>query len=205
MELNENPRNLPCTAAQTPARAERRLPGEEGVWAFIFGDMILFGVFFVTFMIYRAENAELFAASQLTLNRTYGLINTLLLLTSSWFVARAVRAACHDMSSRAPAFLLSGIFCGTGFVILKIFEYREKLSAGISLNSNEFYIFYFMFTGIHLLHVMIGLGILGYMFLRSRSGATDHGYGTTMEGGGAFWHLVDLLWIILFTLLYLVR
>jgi nitric oxide reductase NorE protein len=101
--------------------------------------------------------------------------------------------------------LLGAFACGIGFVVSKAFEWGGKIQAGITLNSNEFYIFYYMLTGIHLLHVLIGLIVLGYLIARSRRPDPGTSYVLVMEGGGAFWHLVDLLWIVLFALLYLVR
>jgi nitric oxide reductase NorE protein len=182
--------------------AARRLPGEAGVWVFIFGDLLMFGLFFLTYMAYRADDPALYRASQLQLNRGFGLFNTLLLLGSSLAVALAVQDA-RAAGRRAPALILAAMACGAGFCAVKAVEYTEKIAAGITLNSNPFFMFYFAFTGIHLLHVLIGLGVLGFML--SKLHARDAGTIGALEGGGAFWHLVDLLWVVLFALFYLVR
>ncbi len=182
--------------------AARRLPGEAGVWVFIFGDLLMFGLFFLTYMAYRADDPALYRASQLQLNRGFGLFNTLLLLSSSLAVALAVQDA-RAAGRRAPALILAAMACGAGFCAVKAVEYTEKIAAGITLNSNPFFMFYFAFTGIHLLHVLIGLGVLGFML--SKLHARDAGTIGALEGGGAFWHLVDLLWVVLFALFYLVR
>lgn len=178
------------------------VPGEEGVWVFIFGDLLVFATFFITFAIARRQELPVFDQSQAMLDRGLGLLNTLLLLTSSWFVAQAV-AGVRRRDPRARLLLLGAIVLGAGFVIVKAFEYTDKISAGLTLNTNSFFIYYYMFTGIHLIHVLIGLGVLCFTFSRfDRSGQFKAGTGL-IEGSGAFWHLVDLLWIILFALLYL--
>lgn len=179
------------------------IPGEEGVWVFIFGDLLVFATFFVTYAVSRMQELDLFRQSQAQLDRGLGLANTLLLLTSSWCVAQAV-AAVRRGDRRARTLVAAGIACGLGFVGVKIVEYSAKIRAGITLNTDPFFTFYYMFTAIHLIHVVIGLGVLTFICTRfDRAGrfAASHGL---MEGGGAFWHLVDLLWIVLFALLYLV-
>lgn len=186
------------------AGAVRRMPGEEGVWIFIFGDLMVFGLFFLTYLYYRAGDPLLYRESQSQLNAGLGLLNTLLLLTSSWFVAQAVRAIRQDRRASASAMIAGAMALGMGFVIVKIVEYHEKISAGITILSNEFFMFYFMYTGIHLLHVFIGLGVLTFLLRLSRRHAAG-AHVSSFESGGAFWHLVDLLWVILFALLYLAR
>jgi len=201
VEASENPQAQEASGRSGPAR---RMPGEEGVWIFIFGDMVVFGLFFLTYLYYRAVSPVPYAESQVRLNGALGLANTLLLLTSSWFVARAVEAVRHGRFSTASRLIAGGFALGAGFVIIKIFEYREKFAAGLTVVSNEFFMFYFMYTGIHLLHVFIGLGVLIVLFRLSR-GETAAVHIRSFESGGAFWHLVDLLWVILFALLYLAR
>ena len=188
---------------QRPGGTQRHLPGEEGVWVFIGGDLVVFGVFFVAFAIARMNDLALFETSQATLDRGLGLLNTLILLTSSWFVARAV-ARVRAGAAGARKLIFGAIALGLGFVAVKAFEYSGKISAGITLNTNEFFIYYFMFTGIHLLHVLIGLGVL--IFTASHFGKDGRMKGgpALIEGSGAFWHLVDLLWIVLFALFYLI-
>ena len=182
--------------------SQGHIPGEEGVWVFIFGDLLVFGTFFVTYAVSRAQDLALFQKSQSLLDRHFGLLNTLLLLASSWFVAQAV-AAVRRGDRRARPLLAGGMTCGVGFVIVKAFEYAAKISAGITLNTNGFFIFYYMFTAIHLIHVLIGLGVLTFTITRfDRGGRFTAPFGL-IEGAGAFWHLVDLLWIVLFALLYL--
>jgi len=190
-----------------PRRGRRpadHVPGEEGIWVFIFGDLVVFGLFFVTYCYYRSGAVALYTASQHQLDQMLGLTNTILLLTSSWFIASALERA-RQGARHADRLILGGIACGAGFVVVKFFEYSAKVASGITLNSSEFYIFYYMYTGIHLLHVIIGLGVLTYLYSIARQSATSAGHIRILEGGAVFWHLVDVLWIILFALLYVAR
>ncbi len=167
--------------------------------------MLMFGLLFLTFAVYRGDDLALYRAASAGLNQGIGLINTLLLLTSSWFVALAVHAFRAGRRSRAGAMLWLALLCGGGFVALKIVEYAEKIGAGITIATSDFFMFYFMFTGIHLIHVLIGMVVLICLLVITRKAEAGPGDALALEGGGAFWHLVDLLWIILFCLFYLVR
>jgi len=187
-----------------PRQNTKRLPGEEGIWAFVLGDMLIFSLFFGTFLYYRNEQTDIFLQSQLLLNKNYGAINTLLLLTSSWFVATAVHMYRKDNLQWTSRLLASGFLCGIGFAIIKVIEFSDKFRAGITLNTNDFFMFYFMFTGIHFVHVLIGLGVLFFIWRTVRR--TPQGSGIrTLENGATFWHMVDLLWIVLFPLIYLLK
>lgn len=186
-------------------RAVGHVPGELGVWMFIAGDIIVFSLFFVTFLHYRGFEPELFTESQAHLNQAYGALNTFFMLTSSWFVASAVHAARHNMGTVTRTCFLLGIACGACFGIVKFLEYGEKISAGITLTTNNFYMYYYMFTGIHFVHVLIGMAVLAFLARMSWSGQFDAARIRNLESGASFWHLVDLLWIVLFALIYLVK
>jgi len=192
------------------ATIERRepaahLPGETGVWVFIMGDMLMFAAFFVTFMYYRAADEALYAESQRTLNQHLGVLNTFLMLTSSWFVASAMRAARADLPDLVRRLVVGAFLCGLGFVAVKFFEYREKILAGFTLTTNDFYMYYYVFTGLHLMHVLLGMGVLAWMRRVARGPSLDADGVNALESGASFWHMVDILWIVLFALLYLVK
>jgi nitric oxide reductase NorE protein len=127
------------------------------------------------------------------------------MLTSSWFVATAVQAARRGANRATPACFLLALLCGLGFVVVKYFEYGAKIRAGLTLNTNDFYMYYYMFTGIHLMHVLIGMGVLLYLSRISSVASYDDKTIRNLESGGSFWHVVDLLWIVLFALFYLVK
>ena len=184
----------------------RHIPGEPGVWALLFGDMLVFMAVFGAYLSQRAQDKELFAASQDALNRSFGAMNTVILLTSSLLVVFAVRAM-HSERQRhlARRLTLAGIAVGVCFVGVKMAEYHELISAGITPNTNEFYMYYFVLTGLHLAHVVIGLSVLLALSRLARVAEPTHTQLAFFEGGGCFWHLVDLLWIVIFPLLFLVR
>ena len=183
----------------------RHLPGEAGVWIFILGDMMIFSLFFNVFIYYRALDVELFLKSQTALNQHYGAFNTLLLLTSSWFVVVGMHAVRKNMSRMATRLFSGALICGIGFGVIKFFEYGEKIRHGIYLTTNDFYMFYYIFTAIHFLHVIIGMAVLIFLIVKARKGNFSAGDVQTFESGASYWHMVDLLWIVLFPLLYLVK
>jgi len=198
-----------CAAMPAAASAETEprphIPGDPGIWVLISGDLAIFSLFFVVFLYYRGLNIELFAASQARLNQAFGALNTLLMLSSSWFVALSVRGARQSMRRMTALGFGLAFLCGVAFAIVKIFEYGEKLRAGITPSTNDFFMYYYVFTGIHLGHVLIGMGVLAGLGLYSRGGGFDARMVRNLETGASFWHLVDLLWIVLFALLYLLR
>ena len=188
-----------------PPPAQGHVPGEEGIWVFVLGDMLMFALAFVLFTYYRAGDPALYVAGQATLNQNYGVINTLLLLSSSWFVVLAIRAAKDQATTPAANFLVLAFFCGSGFVAVKFMEYGEKLGAGLSLTTNDFFMYYYVLTGLHFAHVAIGMLVLVFMWRRCREGITSDRDIGFLESGATYWHMVDVLWIILFPLIYLLK
>jgi nitric oxide reductase NorE protein len=183
----------------------RRLPGVDGVWVFIGADAVIFAILFLSFMQDRLKNPAMFEASRHALNMNLGGIDTLILLTSSWSVALAIQAINRDLVDRAPRYLLGGVLTGLMFVGSKSFEYFQKFAHGITPGTDPFYMWYFTLTGIHLIHVLAGTGLLTYVWVGSRRGAYSSSHRVLPECVASFWHLVDLLWIVLFPLLYLMR
>jgi nitric oxide reductase NorE protein len=184
----------------------RRMPGETGIWVLVAGDLAVFSVFFVLLLVQRSSDLMLFVESQRSLNQFIGALNTLLLLTSSLFVALGVGSIRSGSLARrrAPYFIAIAAVLGLGFVLVKAYEWSERFSVGQTVGTNDFFMFYFMYTGIHLLHVIVGLIVLAILYMLSRRPSLDQGGVLLIESGGIFWHLVDLLWIILFALFYLV-
>lgn len=188
-----------------PRSSEKHLPGESGVWVFILGDMIVFSLFFCVYLYYRGLNVPVFLDGQAQLNQTFGMLNTLLLLGSSLLVALAVERVRTGDSIRAPRLFLGALACGIGFCLIKVFEYGEKIRAGISITSNDFFMYYYVFTGVHWVHLLIGMGLLIALSKLSKKAALQASDLVFIESGATYWHLVDLLWIVLFPLLYLVK
>lgn len=194
----------PRAPAADRAGTSGHVPGEIGIWVFIAGDILLFSVLFLTFLVYRADDPALFSASRAQLSQGLGLLNTLLMLTSSWFVATAVSATRRRLAGVPAHCFRLGLLCGVGFVVVKYFEWSAKIKTDITMMTNDFFMFYFVYTGIHLIHVLIGMGVLTALMLYSKSRDLADVNIQHLETGASFWHLVDLLWIVLFALLYLV-
>ena len=184
-------------------QAERHLPGDLAVWLIILLELATFGLLFATYAVVRGMDPELFNASQATLDRSKGLINTWLLIGGSWCVVRAVQAIGEGTRSAGVRWLLAAQACGLAFLVFKLQEYSAKFDAGIDLETNRFYMFYFILTGFHFFHVLAAMVFLSILTFFSWRGDYGPGRLHALETGAAFWHMVDLLWIVLFPLLYL--
>lgn len=184
-------------------RQRNYLPGDSNMWVFVLGDMIIFAAYFIIFMVERTWHHALFLSSQQHLYQSIGLINTLVLLASSWCMARAVREVRSGAHQRALRLVVGAGLCGAAFIVLKIVEWSLEISNGYTLPKNDFFMWYFMLTGVHLFHVLMGLVILGVVW---RELKTPHLRRASMlEAGATYWHMVDLLWIVLFALVYVMR
>jgi len=181
------------------------VPGEVGIWLFVLSDMLLeFGTIFGCYLYYRAGEPELFAQSRALLNTSLGLLNTLILLTSSMFVALGVQALRANNRVAAARMFVWGRAMGFGFVGVKVIEYGTKVSAGLTATTNHFFMYYYSATGLHLAHVLIGIVVLTYIIDGARQPQPRPHELRSAEIGATFWHMVDLIWIVLFPLLYLV-
>jgi len=179
-----------------------RIPGEPGIWVLIIGDFLVFSLLFIVFGHYRRQDPQLFFHSHMVLNRGIGLANTLVLLTSSVLVALSVQRMRRG--ANGAVLLWTSFACALTFIGLKLLEYSQKLAVGITPMTDQFYTLYFAYTGIHLAHVLLGTILLGLMAkVASRIPMTAAGV-MIVECGAILWHLIDLLWIMLFAIFYLV-
>ena len=178
-------------------------PGGILMWIIIFLELLTFGMALVAFVYYGKEQPELFHQSRLQLNTAFGAINTIFLLTRGFFMANAVLEFKSNNRFKSSQYFKLTMIGGTLFLLLKGVEYYHKIGAGISLDTNMFFTFYWMLTGFHLIHVIMGLVILiwtnyGMMKKNSDTGIDD------VEACAAFWHMCDLIWLLLFPVLYLI-
>ena len=190
---------------QTAADPPRKIPGEEGIWVFVLGDMTVFALFFATFMYSRGKNRAVFAHDHAELHVALGTVNTVLLLSSSLLVVLAVQRVLAGRRAGAWPLIAAALSCGVGFVVVKAVEWTQLFADHKGVGSGEFFSYYFMFTGIHLLHVLIGLAVLSRLIVVIRRAEFTDKQARLCETGGIFWHMVDLLWVVLFALFYLVR
>ncbi len=186
-----------------------------GMWLFLFTELLLFGGLFLVYMVYRLMNGEAFLKASYELNITMGTINTVVLLLSSMTIAMSITAIQKGNKKLSMILLASTIALSLVFMVIKYFEWSSKISHGIfpgmdaynALSPGEslyFFLYYFM-TGLHALHVIIGAVFIGVVIhLTNKGKITQERYSLT-ENAGLYWHLVDLIWIFLFPLLYLIH
>jgi cytochrome c oxidase subunit III len=187
-----------------------------GMWVFLATEVIFFGALFVSYTVYRTAHYEAFAEGSRHMDLLLGSINTAVLVTSSLTMALAVHAAQRGKRKAILAFLSLTMVLGAAFVALKFLEYAEHLGEGLnpgpgfSFSSPRaaqvhlFISFYFVMTGAHALHMVIGLGLLSTMFLLAWKGRFTEDYHNPVEVTGLYWHFVDIVWIFLYPLFYLI-
>lgn len=178
-----------------------RLPGGAVVWVIVTVELVTFAMFFGAFAWSFRDEPDVFRASQALLHPTSAAINTAILLTGSWFVARAANVIHHnrDTQKHRP-WLIATALSGVVFSAVKILEYRDIFGHGVNLSTNLFWFFYLFMTVLHLIHVWIGVGICGVVAHKAQR---DTPPAETVEAAATYWHLVDLIWLLLFPLLYL--
>ena len=187
-------------------------PGDLAIWIIIYVEFITFALLFLGYAFSRRLDVELFNASQLVVNQTIGFVNTLILITSSYFVVKAVKSIKSmtkqsqiASNKEASRWLLLALLCGIAFLLFKVTEFSNIFGMGINLSTNRYFMFYLMLTVFHFLHVVLGSGILFLIYKKTK----NHGYlpndAKGIETGASYRHMVDLLWIVLFPLVYIIR
>lgn len=177
-------------------------PGGILMWIIIFLELITFGMALIAFVYYGSENATVFHQSRMELNTAFGTMNTFFLLTSGFFMAIAVHQFKENNVQKSSLFFKLAMLGGFLFLILKSVEYYHKIESGISLDTNMFYTFYWLLTGFHVIHVVMGLVILAWTNYGMRKKNSDTVI-EDVEACAAFWHMCDLIWLLLFPVIYL--
>jgi nitric oxide reductase NorE protein len=177
-------------------------PGGILIWIIIFLELITFGAALIAMAYYGNQEQELFHDSSLKLNKTYGMINTIFLLTSGFLMAISVSEIKKGNTNKFNKLLLLTMLFGLFFLGLKSLEYYDKIADGIGIGYNTFFTFYWMLTLFHVIHVIVGLVILTsvYFGVRKENSKTSI---DDVEASAAFWHMCDLIWILLFPVIYL--
>lgn len=184
--------------------AQAREAATLGLWTFLATEVLLFGGLFTTYVVYRIRYPQLFYEDHLKLNRVLGAVNTLILICSSLTVALGIAAIRRGKVRLLQRYLLATILLAACFLGIKVVEYSEKFAHGIHPGTDIFFSLYFMLTGLHGLHVIAGMVVLASMAVLAGRGKFSERYFTPVELSGLYWHFVDLVWIYLFPLLYLV-
>jgi cytochrome c oxidase subunit III len=190
------------------------LASKTGMWFFLFTEMLLFGGLFIVYSIYRFRNGEAFHLAARELSVTIGTINTIILLISSTTIAMSITAIQLKNKKLALMLLCTTILLGIGFLVNKYFEWgehiREHIYPGSDILAQRgqgdvlFYGLYFFMTGLHALHIIIGLIFIAVIGVRIYKDQITHDNFVLLENSGLYWHLVDLIWIFLFPLFYLI-
>ena len=173
------------------------LPGDLMIWVLIVSELLVFGAGLLAFLAVRLTDPAGFAEAQDHLHRVGAGVNTLILITSGWLAARGARAADLSPPPAARPNLLAAAALGLVFLGIKGSEFAGLSGLGISTETHAFYTFYFLLTGFHAAHVLAGVLLLAGLAFRPTPEPT--------ENAVAFWHMVDLVWVILFTVIYLVH
>ena len=190
----------------------RELPGDFAIWIFIFAELTVFAIFFFCYSWMHSHNLAMFEAGQANLHPEAGLMNTAALISSSYTIALAIIFAKQGRLRASQIGLVLSIVLGLIYVFTKLWEYQELFDAGFNLSTNNFYMFYFFTTGFHFMHVILGLVVLFIMLIRMMPGSSlssqlsEDGKKKSelgnLETAASYWHMIDLLWIILFPLVY---
>jgi cytochrome c oxidase subunit 3 len=175
-----------------------------GVWTFLATEVLLFGALFTAYTVFRFKYPHMFYEQHLKLNRLLGTVNTLVLITSSLLVALGVNAIRKGRARFTAACYGATVLLGAVFLCIKYIEWTEEFRQGLYPGTNIFFSLYFMMTGLHGLHVFAGMCVLTYVAVLARRGRFSESYYTPVELSGLYWHFIDLVWIYLLPLLYLI-
>jgi len=193
-----------------------------GMWLFLITEILLFSGLFVAYAVYRQWHPTAFVEASATLDVTFGTLNTVVLLTSSLTVALAIHYVQRDKIKQCVAYLGTTLVLAGAFMVVKYFEYTDKFEHGVYPGglldphgehyayladvpyASQFFSIYFVMTGIHGLHVIAGMAVIGWVAVRAWMGGYSSEYYTPVELSGLYWHLVDIVWIFLFPMLYLI-
>ncbi len=189
--------------ATTPADRPERVPGEADMWFFVLFESLVFTSYFCVYLYFRTQDERAFLEAQSALNLPLGIVDTIVLLTSSWAIARCVQNARAGRHQVALRLALVTIGLGVAFSALKLVEWVRLIHEGHTFTSSDFMQHFSFLTGMHAIHLLIGfvaLGIVVYQLSDPRRRSHE-----TVETCSTYWHTVDLYWVLIFAMLYIVR
>ena len=191
------------TASRGTAQPVRAVPGQPDMWVFVLFEALVFTAYFAVYVVSRSRSPDLFLQSQAHLNLGVGVFNTLVLLASSWSVARSVQAARERSFGAALANAFLTLLFGFVFLVSKVLEWTAEIGQGFTFTTDEFFSFYYFLTAIHFIHLLIGFIVLAVAIHQLWSPARRSQ--EVIETCATYWHTVDLLWVLIFALLYVMR
>jgi nitric oxide reductase NorE protein len=186
-----------------PRNERRHVPGQPDMWVFVLFESLVFTSYFCVYLYARTQHERAFLQSQAHLLLWLGVLDTVVLLTSSWSVARCVQQARAGNFERAKrdAWITGAL--GLLFLLLKIVEWARLIHMGNTFTSSQFFQYYFFLTAIHLVHLLIGFVVVGVLLLQFEDAQRRRQ--ETLETCATYWHTVDFFWVLIFALLYVVR
>jgi nitric oxide reductase NorE protein len=188
----------------TELALEKRLPGDLAMWFFILAELTVFAILFIGFAVAEQLNPEMFIEGKAKLHQIAGLINTLTLITSSFFVALALSAMHKGDGKKSAKLLVVAKLVASFYIAVKLWEYLSLFDQNIDIETNTFFTLYFMITFFHLMHILLGMIILAFMAVKAAKNKYNTNNLSGFESGASYWHMVDMLWIILFPLIYVI-
>lgn len=183
----------------------RRLPGDLAMWFFILAELTVFAILILAFAVTQVLKPEVFAQGRAQLDTSTGLAMTLSLLTAGLLAALAVQQVRLGRSRQGCALLLGAVLVALVYVWIKVAEYAHLAGSGLGLEYSTFFTLYWVLTGFHFLHVLLGMVILGWLAWRCWQRAYQGAGLSGLESGVLYWHMVDLVWVVLFPLVYVIR
>jgi cytochrome c oxidase subunit 3 len=218
--LADHATETPALRVQFDTEAQQKDASALGMWIFLVTEIMFFGGMFAVYTIYRSWYPDVFAIASSSLNEIIGAVNTGVLLLSSFTMVMAVRAGQLGQQKMIVIFLILTLLFGGIFLGVKAYEWNQKFEehhipgqaafhlAGVlpqeQGHAQLFFSIYFAMTGLHALHMVIGVGILLTLIVQARKGKFSASYYTPVDVAGLYWHFVDIIWIFLFPLLYLI-
>lgn len=214
--MNDYHSNQPGLAHHFATPEQQKESAKLGLWIFLVTEVLLFGGLFVAYAVYRAWNPDIFHNAHRALDISLGTLNTVILISSSITMALAIRSIQLDRQQKTLYFLLATIGLAAAFLVVKYFEYSHKIHLGQlpgkfytyhgieGTNPHIFFTIYFAMTGLHALHIVGGMTVLTWVSIRTAQKKFKSTYYTPVELAGLYWHFVDLVWIYLFPMLYLI-
>ena len=193
------------TSPEATVASPGHLPGDLAMWFFILAELSVFAILILAFAVTQVLKPQMFSESRQLLSSSTGLAMTLSLLTAGLFAALAQEQVRQSRARHGALFLLAALLAASVYVVLKLTEYAHLVASGLGMEHNTFFTLYWILTGFHFLHVLLGMLILGWLAERCRRRLYSASNPSGLESGVLYWHMVDLIWVVLFPLVYVLN